>query len=209
MRRLSLWLLGIVVCAALLYVLVPVVSYETIPNHNTNAAHFDTLIVLGHPAQADGSPDPEMRERVEEAVREYRAGVAPNIIMSGGPAHNHFVEAQVMADLAEREGVPANAVIAEDKAQDTIQNIWYSRAIMQQKGWTSAEVISSAYHLPRTSLILQRYSGPLAFSWQTHASLWPPEYSWQKRIQYRWHEALGTVKLRLHGFGSRKYLPQA
>lgn len=209
MRRLSLWLLGIVVCAALLYVLVPIVSYETISGHNTNATHFDTLIVLGHPAQADGSPDPEMRERVEEAVREYRAGIAPNIIMSGGPAHNHFVEAKVMADLAEREGVPPTAVIAEDKAQDTIQNIWYSRAIMQQKGWTSAEVISSAYHLPRTDLILQRYNGPLAFSWRTHASLWPPEYPWQKRIQYRWHEALGTVKLRLYGFGHRKFLPEA
>ncbi|MEZ2346116.1 YdcF family protein [Terriglobus sp. RCC_193] len=209
MRRLSLWLLGIVVCAALLYFLVPIVSYETIPSRNTNAAHFDTLIVLGHPAQADGSPDPEMRERVEEAVREYRAGIAPNIIMSGSSAHNHFVEAKVMADLAEHEGVPANAVIEEDKAQDTIQNIWYSRVIMQQRGWNSAEVISSAYHLPRTSLILQHYTGPLAFSWRTHASLWPSEYGAWKRIQYRWHEALGSVKLRLYGFGHRKYLPQA
>jgi uncharacterized SAM-binding protein YcdF (DUF218 family) len=209
MRRLSLWLLGIVVCAALLYFLVPVVSYETVSSRNTDATHFDTLIVLGHPAKDDGSPDPEMRERVEEAVREYRAGVAPNIIMSGGAAHNHFVEAKVMADLAEREGVPANAVVAEQQSKDTIQNIWYSHEIMQQKGWKSAEVISSAYHLPRTALILRRYNGPLAFSWRTHASLWPPEYAWSKRIQFRWHEALGSVKIRLHGFGHRKFLPEA
>lgn len=208
MRRLFRWLFVLLLVAAGVYVLVPTISYRTIPNHNTNLAHFDTLIVLGHPADKNGAPDPEMRERVEEAVREYRAGVAPSIIMSGAAAHNSYVEGEVMAALAEREGVPASAVLVEPQAKDTIQNIWYSRLIMKQKGWNSAEVISSSYHLPRTGLILQHYNqGELAFQWRTHASRWPVEYGFSKRVQLCWHEALGTVKLRLHGFGSRKFLP--
>lgn len=208
MRRLFRWLFLLALVAVCLYLLVPIVSYQSIPNHNTDLAKFDTLIVLGNPADKNGGPGPEMRERVEEAVREYKAGVAPTIIMSGAAAHNTFVEADVMAALAEREGVPANAVIVEPQAKDTIQNIWYSRLIMKQKGWISAEVISSAYHLPRTGLILQHYNqGDMAFQWRTHASKWPVEYGTVKRMQYCWHEALGTVKLRLHGFGSRKYLP--
>lgn len=208
MRRLFRWLLLLALIAVCLYLLVPIALYETIPNHNTAQTHFDTLIVLGNPADKTGAPGPEMRERVEESVREYKAGVAPTIIMSGAAAHNPFVEAEVMAALAEREGVPASAVIVEPQAKDTIQNIWYSRLIMKQKGWTSAEVISSAYHLPRTGLILQHYNqGDMAFQWRTHASKWPDEYGAWKRVQYCWHEALGTVKLRLHGFGSRKFLP--
>ena len=38
--------------------------YITIPTHNTAATHFDTLIVLGYPANSDGTPSPEQRERV-------------------------------------------------------------------------------------------------------------------------------------------------
>lgn len=208
MRRLFRWLLVLALLAVCVYFLVPTLSYQTIPSHNTDQTHFDALIVLGNPADKNGAPGPEMRERVEESVREYKAGVAPVIIMSGASAHNRFVEAEVMAALAEREGVPASAVVVEPQAKDTIQNIWYSRLIMQQKGWKSAEVISSSYHLPRTALILQHYNqGDLAFQWRTHASQWPPEYGFSKRVQMCWHEALGTVKLRLHGFGSRKFLP--
>lgn len=208
--RLFRWLLLLVIILAGGYLLVPILSYKTIPTGNTDATHFDTIIVLGHPAQADGTPDPEMRERVEESVREYRAGVAPRIIMSGAAAHTAFVEGRVMADLAEKEGVPASAVIVEPRALDTIQNIWYSRTIMLANGWNTAEVISSPYHLPRTSLILQRYAKtPMAFQWHTHASPWPAEYGEEKRLQYIFHEALGTVKLRLYGLGKRKYLPSS
>ena len=204
------WLIFLLIVAAAAYVLIPILSYKTIPTGNTDVTHFDTIIVLGHPANADGTPDPEMRERVEESVREYKAGVAPRIIMSGAAAHTGFVEGRVMAGLAEKEGVPASAVIVEPKALDTIQNIWYSRTIMLANGWQSAEVISSSYHLPRTALILQRYANtPLAFQWHTHASQWPQEYGEAKRLQYIFHEALGTVKLRLYGFGKRRFLPSS
>jgi len=93
-----------------------------------------------------------------EGVREYKAGVAPHLIMTGGAAHNQFVEANVMRDLAVAQGVPAEVVLVEGQAQNTIQNIYYSEKIMAAQHWTSAEVISSASHLPRAALILKHYS---------------------------------------------------
>ncbi len=74
--------------ARVLYVGVVFFIDRTLPLSDTDATHFDTLIVLGYPAFPDGTPRPEMRERVLEGVREYRAGVAPRIIMTGGSAHN-------------------------------------------------------------------------------------------------------------------------
>jgi uncharacterized SAM-binding protein YcdF (DUF218 family) len=205
--RLLQRLLLLIVVVGLGFVAVLVVVYKTAPRHKGSEKHFDTLIVLGTPSKLDGSPSLEMAERVDEAVREYRAGVAPHIIMTGAAAHNQFIEAQVMADDAVQQGVPRDAVMVEGQAKDTIQNIWYSHQIMQANGWHSAEVISSPYHLPRTGLILTHYDGPLAFDWRTHASRWPPAYSVVGKVSKRYHEALGLVKLRVEGFRHSPFLP--
>ena len=96
-------LLVIVIALILLAIVAGVVVYETIPSSNTALTHFDTIIVLGTPAEPDGTPSPEQRERTLEGVREYKAGIAPTLIFTGGPAHNQFVEAHVMAILAESQ----------------------------------------------------------------------------------------------------------
>jgi uncharacterized SAM-binding protein YcdF (DUF218 family) len=102
-------------------------------------------------------------------VQEYELGVAPRIVVSGGAAHNPFVEAQAMARTAEAQGVPASAVIEEQQAMDTIQNLCYSTRILRKHGWQSAEVVSSASHLPRAALIL----GRLPLSWRLRAAPLP------------------------------------
>lgn len=196
-------LVSIVVLCVLLYVGVVWVVDRTLPLSNTPVRHFDTLIVLGYPAEPDGTPRPEMRERVLEGVREYRAGVAPRIIMTGGAAHNRFVEAHVMAVLAESEGVPASAVIEEGQAKDTIQNAYYSVRIMQAHGWRSAEVVSSPSHLRRASLIFAHF--PIA--WRMHAAPWPAEYGFWNRATHEWYEAVDTARIRLTSFPESRFLP--
>jgi uncharacterized SAM-binding protein YcdF (DUF218 family) len=180
------------------------VLYSDIPNSNTDLTHFDTLIVLGNPANADGTASPEQRERTMEGVREFKAGVASHLIMTGGAAHNQFVEAKVMRDLAVAQGVPTEDVLVEGQAENTIQNIYYSERIMEAEHWTSAEVISSASHLPRAALILKHYS----FQWRTKAAPWPPEYSALQRVGRFCVEAEYCLRLRLLGFPASPYLPR-
>jgi len=199
------FVLSVVALVAIAFGLVLASAWLTAPRTNTSATHFDTLIVLGNPAAAHCTPGLEMRERVDESVREYKAGVAPHIIMTGAAAHNECVEAQVMADYAATQGVPRDAVVVEGQAKDTIQNIWYSDKIMQGNGWKSAEVISSPYHLPRTGLILKHYP---EIAWRTDASKWPAAYGTWKKITYVYREAYGLVRLRLNGFRPSPYLPQ-
>lgn len=138
------------------------------PTGNTHRNHFDAIIVLGKPADDDGNPTPLQLARVTEAVHEYERGVAPRIIVTGGAVANHFVEAQVMARTAEAQGVPPSAVYIEPNARDTIHNACYATRIMKQHGWTSAEVVASASHLPRAALIFSR----LPIAWSTHPA--PP-----------------------------------
>jgi uncharacterized SAM-binding protein YcdF (DUF218 family) len=182
---------------------VLVCIWRGIPLENTHQTHFDTLIVLGYPANLDGTLSPDQRVRALEGIQEYKAGVASHIIFTGGPAHNNFVEAHVMALFAESQGVPASAIIEEPQAQNTIQNAYYSVAIMRTNGWRSAEIVTVPYHIPRSALIFAHF--PIAFRMQP--SSWPREYSYPNRLIRAFREACYADKLRIFGFIPNKFLP--
>ena len=138
------------------------------PASNTSLTRFDAIIVLGTSADSDGNPSPELLARVTEGVHEYERGVAPRLILSGAAVRSQFVEARVMAATAHAQGIPESAIFEETQAQDTIQNACYAARIMKEHGWQSAEVVSSAYHLPRAGIIFNEY--PL--EWRARAA--PP-----------------------------------
>ena len=136
------------------------------PTSNTSLTRFDAIIVLGAATDSDGNPSPQQLARVTEAVHEYERGVAPRLILTGGAAQNRFVEARVMARTAEAKGITESAIFVEPEALNTIQNACYAVRIMKNHDWRSAEVVSSASHLPRAGLIFSR----LPLQWRTHAA---------------------------------------
>ncbi len=170
-NRLFRWKLRLIVAAFVLVLGLcawAVLARRLVPTSNTPLTHFDAIIVLGTPTDEDGNPTPTQLARVTEAVREYERGVAPRIIVTGGVDRRRPVEARVMARTAKAEGIPASAILEEGEARNTIENGCYSVRIMQRHGWHSAEVVSSASHLPRAGLIFSR----LPLEWRTHAA--PP-----------------------------------
>jgi uncharacterized SAM-binding protein YcdF (DUF218 family) len=156
------------VAVALILVLLAwgVIARQVAPAGNTFLTRFDAIIVLGTPTDHDGNPTPELLARVSEGVREYERGVAPRLILTGGAAHNRFIEARVMAQAAHAQGIPETAMFLEPEAKDTIQNACFVTRMMKAQGWRSAEVVSSASHLPRVGLIFSREP----IEWKTHAS---------------------------------------
>jgi uncharacterized SAM-binding protein YcdF (DUF218 family) len=154
----TLLILGLVAWGAL--------ARKFAPASNTSLTRFDAIIVLGYPADNDGNPKPEQLARVTEAVHEYERGVAPRLILSGGAVANQFDEARVMARAAQAQGIPESAIFVEPDAKDTIENACYAVRIMKAHGWRSAEVVSTASHLPRVGMIFSR----LPVEWRTHAA---------------------------------------
>lgn len=170
-RKPSSWKrrLAIAAIAAVLLLLAwSAIARSLAPASNTSLTRFDSIIVLGAPADGDGNPTPEQLARVTEAVHEYQKGVAPRLILTGGATRHGFVEARVMARTAEAQGIPESAIFVEPEASGTFQNACYSTRIMKNHGWHSAEVISTAPQLPRAGLIFN--SRPL--QWRAHAA--PP-----------------------------------
>jgi uncharacterized SAM-binding protein YcdF (DUF218 family) len=171
LRRSSLPVRVAAACAGALAVLLLAAAAVRLaqPRGNTARARFDVIIVLGTQADRHGNPTPDILARVGEGVREYERNVAPHLLFTGGAAHNQFVEARVMGQVAVSQGIPLSAIVEEPRAKNTIENACYSVEAMKLHGWSSAEVVSNDSHLPRVSLIFRRFPS----EWRTHGL--PPE----------------------------------
>jgi uncharacterized SAM-binding protein YcdF (DUF218 family) len=93
--------------------------------------------------------------RVEKGVEVYKAGLAPHIIVTGGNTYKRYYESAVMKEAAVSMGVPPEAIVEEREARDTIGNARYSARIMRERGWESAILVSSPYHLKRGRMLFE------------------------------------------------------
>jgi uncharacterized SAM-binding protein YcdF (DUF218 family) len=67
-----------------------------------------------------------------------------------------FKEPLVMKALAVSLGVPENAIILEDKAQNTYENIIFTKQIVESRHWNKVLVISSPYHMRRVAMVFNK-----------------------------------------------------
>ncbi len=140
-----------------LFLLIWIVSdlaYVTIGAEADHAAPADVILVLGCSTYGGppGGPSPCIRARAEHAAALYREGLAAHVIASGG-AEDTRTEAAVIQGVLVGAGVPAIAIVLEDRSHDTIQNIYNSRTIMRAHGWQSADLVTEPYHINRATLI--------------------------------------------------------
>lgn len=154
-----LWAMFVVAVIILLGTFTPLDSLLVKPLvHDDRPTPADVIVVLGGGINKDTHSLPwGVEERVAKGVELYRDGMASKIIVSGGITHYAGeAESEVMAPYAEMLGVPAEDVIQEDRSKDTHTNAVYSAAIMQEKGWHTAIVVTSDFHTARACRIFKK-----------------------------------------------------
>lgn len=107
----------------------------------------DALIVLGCPANDDGTPSSCQRQRVGYALALSAAGYGDTFVTTGGAVYNDHVEAEVLRDALVAGGIPDDHVLLEPNAEHTDQNLAYSGVILRDHGWETALVVSDPFHL--------------------------------------------------------------
>jgi uncharacterized SAM-binding protein YcdF (DUF218 family) len=128
-------------------------AYVSTDAERDYAQNADVILVLGCNIGSTERPSPCMEARVAHTAKLYRRGLASYVIASGGPTHPETTEAAELARLLERGGVPPERILLEDRALNTIQNLRYSAAIMSERGWDSAILVTEPFHIRRAALI--------------------------------------------------------
>jgi uncharacterized SAM-binding protein YcdF (DUF218 family) len=164
-RRGSASWLGFVSLSWVLIFSVPVVSHllrarveSAYPYIAPAAQHSAAVaVVLGggmEPPERPAGPA-NLRaaaDRVVHAAALYHAGKASKLLLSGG--HNAATsaqpEAQVMAALLHRLGVPQSALMLEEASRNTRENAEYSRVLLDALGVDEILLVTSALHMRRS-----------------------------------------------------------
>jgi len=113
---------------------------------DSGAVTGDVLVVLGGGLNAD---------RARHAAELYHAGVAPWILCTGRG------DCESNAACLRRHGVPASAILSEDRSANTSENARFSLPILRQLGAKRVIIVTSWYHSRRAWHVFRHYAPDL------------------------------------------------
>jgi len=155
-RRTRTRLVQTIVAAAALYALIfhtNLVWWAAGPLYLSAApSRADAIVVFAGGVGESGRAGGGAQERLARAIELYKSGLAPVLILSSGYVYS-FHETDVMRALAIAEGVPASAIVLEQRATNTYQNVKFVADIVREHRWTRILLVSSPYHMRRALLV--------------------------------------------------------
>jgi len=158
----------------------------------------DAIVVLGA-AQYDGRPSPVLQARVDHAVDLYQSGIARYLIVTGGKEEgDRTTEAAAARAVAIARGVPASAILVEDRGRTTLESMRGVATILRQEQLSSAVFVSDRTHMLRV-LRIASDTGIVAYGSPTATS--PTDATLTSRADATVHE-LGALALYFVSGGS-------
>jgi uncharacterized SAM-binding protein YcdF (DUF218 family) len=94
--------------------------------------------------------------RIAAGARAWFAGRAPVVILSGGVGPPRHREADNMARVITRLGVPRSSLLLEDRSHSTRENAGYTSRLAREHGIHRVVLVTSAIHMPRASLLFRQ-----------------------------------------------------
>jgi len=131
------------------------------------------ILVLGAAMRRDGSPGPALIRRARHAAALFHRLGAPLVLASGG-----FGEAEAIAAICRKAGVPEARLVLEPEARNTAENIAFSAPLLAARGVTRVTLVSDYYHLPRARLIARRHGLAVTGSAPPHRLGPPHRHAW-------------------------------
>jgi uncharacterized SAM-binding protein YcdF (DUF218 family) len=127
----------------------------------------DVIIVLGSGLRKDGQPGPALRRRTWHAADLWQKSVAPLVLCTGGQSEYYpRTEADACREMLQAAGLPADAILTEERSRSTEENAIYSKQILDERQLTRVVLVSDSYHMLRARWIfslkgLQTFASPV------------------------------------------------
>lgn len=129
----------------------------------------DVAIILGAAAN-DGKVSPVYQARIDHGIVLYKEGYVKKLIVTGGTAEGQTLsDACAAKQYALSQGIPDEDIWTEDTSTITLENLAFSKAIMDQNACTTALIVSDPLHMKR-SMLLAKDAKITAFSSPTPTS---------------------------------------
>ncbi|HEY5851894.1 MAG TPA: YdcF family protein [Lysobacter sp.] len=129
------------------------------PVDEASLPRADAIVVLGGGMRYGWLDRPDVRaedlenSRLAAGARAWLAERAPVVILSGGGENggdgNEGSEARMMATAIARLGVPASALVLEERSHNTRDNARYTAAILRERNAHDVLLVTSSLHMPR------------------------------------------------------------
>lgn len=145
----------------------------------------EAILVLGA-AQWNGSPSPVLQARLDHAIELYREGYAPHVAVTGGVGDGDvYSEAAVAADYLRERGVPAAAIVGEDRGRSSLESIRGVAELLAAQHISRVLLVSDPPHMLRI-LHMAQAAGLEAYGSPTTGS--PAVGSLRSQVRYMLRE---------------------
>lgn len=114
------------------------------------------FVIFGAAVRDDGSSSGTLCRRVEGALTAAQGVDSARYMPTGGAGANGHIEADAIKDLLLRAGIPADAIISERLARDTLDSVRRCDALLRAAAdaeWVTP--CTSPYHLPRCVILFR------------------------------------------------------
>lgn len=120
----------------------------------SNVKPIDTMIILDAKVNEDGVSK-TLKLRLDKGIQYYNKNKDINIIVSGGQGEDEVTtEASAMRNYLLENGVNEENIILEDRSTTTLENIIFSKKIMEDLNLNNRVlIVTSDYHLFRGRFI--------------------------------------------------------
>ncbi len=117
------------------------------------AGPYDAIVVAGCRVQSDGSASGALRRRAQAGAKLYLAGLAPKLVLTGGPEPGRLAEAEVAAEICAALGVPEQALVREVESRNTMENAAFAARLVSGR----VLVVSDTYHTWRCRRVFGKH----------------------------------------------------
>lgn len=119
---------------------------------------FDCIIVLANEMDKEGNLNLESVSRIKLARDSYFNNPSTTLITCGWNYRkdSELFIGDVMKNYAVKLGVPPEKIMAEINSRDTVGDAFFTKLnILKNKAWKNILVVTSDYHVDRTSTIFK------------------------------------------------------
>ena len=115
----------------------------------------DVIVVFGCRVYSDGELSLALADRVRTGCELFRAGLAPQIVFSGGPGDGDIHETAAMRLMALKLGVPDSAIVLDPQGLSTWATVKNTSPMFAAASARRVLAVSHFYHLPRVKMTYQ------------------------------------------------------